>query len=114
MATAKTNKARNEVEKARLKLAEQQTKLKELEARQTECENLEIVDIVRGLSIPLDNLAGILQSLKGGAALVPPTGQGQAPPAASGQPGPKPATGKKANVTDTESEENDDQTDNEI
>ena len=106
MATAKTNKARNEVEKARLKLAEQQAKLKELETRQTECENLEIVDIVRGLSIPLDNLAGLLQSLKGGAALVPP--------AASGQPGPKSATGKKANVTDTESEENDDETDNEI
>ena len=66
MATSKTNKARAEVEKARLKLVEHQSRLKELEAKQTECENLEIVDIVRGMSIPLDNLAAVLESLKGG------------------------------------------------
>jgi len=73
MATSKTNKARAEVEKARLKLAEQQSRLKELEAKQTECENLEIVDIVRGMSIPLDNLSAILQSLKGGEPYTAPT-----------------------------------------
>ena len=73
MATSKTNKARAEVEKARLKLAEQQSRVKELEAKQTECENLEIVDIVRGMSIPLDNLAAVLQSLKGGETKAAPT-----------------------------------------
>jgi arsenate reductase-like glutaredoxin family protein len=40
--------------------------LKELETKQTEFENMDIVDIVRGMSIPLDDLADILQSLKSG------------------------------------------------
>jgi len=80
MATSRTAKARAEVEKARLKLAEQQTKLKELEARKTEFENMDIVDIVRGMSIPLDDLAAILQSLKGSAIPAAP---------ASGQTDPK-------------------------
>ena len=70
MATIKTNKARQEVEKARLKLAEQQSRLRELEAKQTECENLEIVDMVRGMSISIDDLATLLQSLKGETAPV--------------------------------------------
>jgi len=67
MATSRTTKARAEVEKARQKLAEQQTKLKELEAKKTEVENLDIVDIVRGMNIPLDDLADVLQSLKNAA-----------------------------------------------
>jgi len=76
MATTKTQKARAEVEKARQKLIEQQSKLKELEARQTEFENMDIVDIVRGMSIPLDDLASILQSLKSGVIPgVPASGQ---------------------------------------
>jgi hypothetical protein len=80
MATAKTKKARAEVEKARLKLAEQQTKLKELEAKQTESENMEIVDIVRGFSIPLDDLAAVLQSLKGAALPAAPATSGHVDP----------------------------------
>ena len=65
MATQRTQKVRAEAEKARLKLVEQQAKLRELEAKQTEFENMDIVDIVRGMNIPIDDLAAVLQSLKG-------------------------------------------------
>ena len=66
MAMTKRNKIQSEIEKARLKLVEQQARIKELEAKNTELENMEIVDIVRGMDIPLDDLAAVLQSLKGG------------------------------------------------
>ena len=66
MAMTKKNKIQSEIEKARLKLVEQQARIKELEAKNTELENMEIVDIVRGMDIPLDDLAAVLQSLKGG------------------------------------------------
>jgi len=66
MAAAKRNKIQTEIDKARERLMEQQARIKELETKRTELENMEIVDIVRGLSIPLDDLAAILQSLKGG------------------------------------------------
>lgn len=101
MATAKTAKVQAEIEKARAKLAEQQGKIKELEAKHTELENMEIVDIVRGLKIPLDGLAAALQSVKGGAG-----------PASvnniistSGQVGPKSKTTIPENDT-TDKEEN--------
>jgi hypothetical protein len=67
MATTRTAKVEAEIEKAKAKLAEQQTRLKELEAKRTELENTEIVDIVRGMSIPLEDLAVLLQSMKTGA-----------------------------------------------
>jgi len=66
MAMTKRNKIQSEIEKARLKLIEQQARIRELEAKNTELENMEIVDIVRGMDIPLDDLAAVLQSLKGG------------------------------------------------
>jgi len=72
MATGKTAKVEAEIEKAKAKLAEQQAKLKELEGKRTELENTEIVDIVRGLSIPLDELAALLQSIKGTSGQVGP------------------------------------------
>jgi predicted RNase H-like nuclease (RuvC/YqgF family) len=75
MATKKTAKVQAEIEKARAKLAEQQARVKELEQKRTELENLEIVDIVRGMSIPLDDLGALLQSIKGGAAPAPTSGQ---------------------------------------
>ena len=65
MATSRTAKVQAEIEKAREKMAAQQTRLKELEQKRVELENTEIVDIVRGMSIPLDELAPLLQSLKG-------------------------------------------------
>ena len=68
MATARTAKVQAEIEKARAKLAEQQARVKELESKHTELENMDIVDIVRGLNIPLDGLAAALQAVKSGAA----------------------------------------------
>jgi len=66
MATSRTAKVEAEIEKARARLAEQQAKLKELESKKTGIENTEIVDIVRGMSIPLDELAELLRSVKAG------------------------------------------------
>jgi TolA-binding protein len=85
MATAKINKVQTEIEKARERLMEQQTRLRELESKKTELENLEIVDIVRGMSIPLDDLAAVLQSLKGTAIPTRPT-SGQADPKSKAPP----------------------------
>jgi len=67
MAIKRTAKVQAEIDRTRERLMEQQARLKELETKRTELENMEIVDIVRGLSIPLDDLSAILQSLKGGA-----------------------------------------------
>jgi phage terminase Nu1 subunit (DNA packaging protein) len=69
MATTKTAKVQAEIEKARAKLAEQQARLKDLEHKKTEIENTEIVDIVRGMSIPLDELAALLQSIRAGGTM---------------------------------------------
>ena len=68
MATTKSAKVQAEIEKAKAKLAEQQAIIKALETKHTELENMEIIDIVRGLNIPLDDLAAVLQSIRGGAA----------------------------------------------
>jgi len=65
MANSRAAKVQNEIDKAKAKLAEQQAKIKELEHKKAEIENTEIVDIVRGMSIPLDELATLLQSIKG-------------------------------------------------
>ena len=101
MATSRTAKARAEVEKARQRVLEYQAKLKELEAKKTEVENMDIVDIVRWLHIPLDDLADILHSLKGGDASALST---------SGQVDPKSA--KHKNVT-PENDENEQMEENE-
>lgn len=69
MATTKSAKIEAEIEKVKGKIAEQQARLKELEQRRTEAENSEIVDIVRGMSISLDELPVLLQKLRGGETL---------------------------------------------
>ena len=90
-------KIQAEIDKAREKLALQQSKIRALETKRTEYENMEIVDIVRGLNIPLDTLAAALQVLKAGTVSVP------AP--ASGQVGPKSASLVPTNTkTDKEDE----------
>ncbi|CAB1250570.1 protein of unknown function [Ruminococcaceae bacterium BL-6] len=66
MAISKSEKIQGEIDKAKAKIAEQQARLKELEQNKREVENSEIVDVVRGMSIPLDELAVLLQTLKGG------------------------------------------------
>lgn len=69
MATTKSTKIEAEIEKVKGKIAEQQARLKELEQRRTEAENSEIVDIVRGMSISLDELPVLLQKLRSGETL---------------------------------------------
>ncbi len=67
MAISKSEKIQSEIDKLKGKIAEQQTRLKELEQSKREAENSEIVDVVRGMSIPLDELAVLLQTMKGGS-----------------------------------------------
>lgn len=73
MAKSKIDKVQTELDKARERLMEQQARIRELESKKTELENMEIVDMVRGMSIPLDDLAAVLQSLKDGAIPAPAT-----------------------------------------
>ena len=63
MAASKSQKIQAEIEKVKAKINEQQARLKELEA-----ENSEIVDIVRGLSISLEELPLVLQQLREGTS----------------------------------------------
>ena len=69
MAVTKSAKIKAEIEKVKAKIAEQQTRLKELEQKKLEAENSEIVDIVRGMSIPLAELPLVLQRLRAGETL---------------------------------------------
>ena len=69
MAISKSAKIEAEIEKVKAKITEQQTRLKELEQKKLEAENSEIVDIVRGMSIPLAELPLLFEKLKGGGAL---------------------------------------------
>jgi len=84
MPTKRTAKIQAEIDKARAKLAEQQSRIRGLEAKRTELENDEIVEIVREFNIPLESLADFLRSARNGAHL----------PFAniSGKPGPKSKT----------------------
>ena len=66
MAVSKSAKIQAEMEKVKAKIAEQQTRLKELEQKHREAENEEIVDIVRGMSISLSDLPSVLQAMKNG------------------------------------------------
>lgn len=68
MAISKSEKIQGEIDKVKAKIAEQQMRLKELEQNKREVENSEIVDVVRGMSIPLEELAVLLQTLKGGTS----------------------------------------------
>lgn len=66
MASTKTAKIEAEIEKTKAKISELQGKQKELEQKLIETENCEIVDIVRGMSISLEELPPLLQKLKSG------------------------------------------------
>ena len=68
LATSKSAKIQTEIEKIKAKITEQQARLKELEQKKMEAENTEIVDIVRGLSISLEELPLVLQQLRGGTS----------------------------------------------
>ena len=64
MATAKSMKIQTEIDKVKAKISEQQARLKELEQKHREAENEEIVDIVRGMSVSLEELPLVLQRLR--------------------------------------------------
>jgi hypothetical protein len=93
MATSKTARIEAEIVKVKSKISEYQAKLRELEGKKIAIENTEIVDIVRGLSIPLDELAALLQSRNGKIVLPSPT---------SGQLGQKSKTAETANNEESE------------
>ena len=66
MAVSKSQKIQAEIDKVMAKISEQQARLKELELNKQEAENSEIVDIVRGMSISLEELPLVLQRLRDG------------------------------------------------
>ena len=67
MAVSKSAKIWAEMEKVKAKINEQQARLKELEQKHREAENEEIVDIVRGMSVSLDDLPALLRQLRDGS-----------------------------------------------
>ena len=64
MAASKSQKIQAEIDKVKSKISEQQARLKELEQKHREAENEEIVDIVRGMSVSLEELPLVLQRLR--------------------------------------------------
>lgn len=66
MATSKTAKITAEIEKTKMKISELQLRQKELEQKLIETENSEIVDIVRGMSISLEELPVLLEKMRAG------------------------------------------------
>ena len=54
MATTKSMKIQAEIDKVKAKISEQQARLKELEQKHREAETEEIVAIVRGMSVSLE------------------------------------------------------------
>ena len=72
MAISKSAKIQAEIEKVTAKINEQQARLKELEQKKLEAENgeiVEIVEIVRGMSVSLTDLPVLLQTIKSGGTL---------------------------------------------
>ena len=67
MAVSKSAKIWAEMEKVKAKISDQQARLKELEQKHREAENEEIVDIVRGMSVSLDELPALLRQLRDGS-----------------------------------------------
>ena len=60
MAKNKIERIDQEISKTREKIAEQQEKLKDLEAQKTEAENLEIIQMVRALRMTPAQLSAML------------------------------------------------------
>jgi hypothetical protein len=68
-----------DIDKTKEKITEFQSRLRELEKQKTELENIEIVEAVRGMDIPLNDLPTILKALR----------EQNGAPFTSGQVGPK-------------------------
>ena len=69
MATNKLDRIERDIEKTKNKIAELQKQLRELEAAKTEQENLQIVQLVRGLNMTPEEFAAFV---RGGALQAPP------------------------------------------
>ena len=67
MAISKSAKSEAEIEKGKAKIGAQQARQKELEQKEVETESSEIVDGVRGMSIPLAEIHVVLQQILDGA-----------------------------------------------
>ena len=68
MATNKLDRIERDIEKSKTKIAELQKQLRELEAAKTEQENLQIVQLVRGLNMTPQEFAAFV---RGGPAPQP-------------------------------------------
>lgn len=90
---AKIERVNKDIDKAKDKISEFQARLKELEKQKTELENTEIVEAVRGMDIPLNDLPAILKALR----------EQNGAPFTSGQVGPK---SSKTDKEENENEEN--------
>ncbi len=75
MAKNKIERIDQEIAKTREKIAEQQEKLKDLEAQKTEAENLEIIQMVRALRMTPAQLSAMLSG-----GMVPGRAAGPADP----------------------------------
>ncbi len=60
----KIERVNKDIDKTKNKISEFQARLKELEKQKTELENSEIVEAVRGMDIPLNDLPAILTALR--------------------------------------------------
>ena len=72
MATNKLDRIERDIEKTKTKIAELQKQLRELEAAKTAQENLQIVQLVRGLNMTPQEFAAFV---RGGALQAPPAPQ---------------------------------------
>ena len=57
-------KLNNEIEKMRTKIADYQSRLRDLERQKTELENADIVAMVRGVDVPPDEFAEFIRMFK--------------------------------------------------
>ena len=69
--SSKIDKVCAEIGKVKAKINEQQTRLRELEQQKTELENVEIVGMVRGLSVAPEELAAFIKAFRGSKAGAP-------------------------------------------
>lgn len=67
----KLQKVLTEISRTKEKIAVQQTRLRELEQQKTELENVEIVGMVRGLSVAPEELAAFIKAFRGSKAGAP-------------------------------------------
>lgn len=70
MAATKLDRIERDIEKTKSKIAEMQKQLKELETQKTEQENLQIIQLVRGMNMTTEQFAVFLRS---GALQAAPT-----------------------------------------